>query len=54
MNQKWKNGDNRTKKSEPRSGPLRGCFTCGGDHYANQCPNKPPSTQPHGNPLPSQ
>ncbi|KAH9297237.1 hypothetical protein KI387_028919, partial [Taxus chinensis] len=26
--------------SEPKKGPVGGCYNCGKDHYANQCPLK--------------
>ena len=35
----------KNNKSNERKGQPLGCFTCGGDHYANKCPIKPNTNQ---------
>lgn len=58
---KDKKDNNNTRKDEVNSnkglekkGPLGGCFTCRGEHYANQCPTKNQHGQQERNPLPPQ
>ncbi|XP_059068640.1 uncharacterized protein LOC131859116 [Cryptomeria japonica] len=46
------NGGNGSKPE--KKGPPGGCFNCGGNHYANQCPTKPSRGQHQRNPLPPQ
>ena len=37
---------NKNNKNNEKKGSFGGCFTYGGDHYANICPNKPNTNQP--------
>ncbi|XP_057870685.2 uncharacterized protein LOC131077250 [Cryptomeria japonica] len=46
--------DNGGNNNKSEKGPPGGCFNCGGDHYANQCPTKPPGGQQQRNTLPPQ
>lgn len=49
-------GGNVSKHGEPRRkrGTNIGCFTCGGDHFARECPNRSSRSRSYGNLLPTQ
>ena len=33
--------DGNPEEASKKKGPVDGCFVCGGDHYANECPQQP-------------